>query len=139
MSAIRLARAATDGTASSSSRAAITATAILLIRAGSGALTFGVPDSPGVPAALASLTAIAGYNDLDSVARIFESQRGRIAALIVEPVAGNMGVVPPAKGFLQALRDLCDRAGALLIFDEVMTGFRVARGGAQELYGVRPI
>jgi glutamate-1-semialdehyde 2,1-aminomutase len=109
-----------------------------LIRAGSGALTLGVPDSPGVPAALASLTAIARYNDLDSVARIFDARNERIAALIVEPVAGNMGVVPPAAGFLRGLRDLCDRAGALLVFDEVMTGFRVAPGGAQELYGVRP-
>ncbi len=109
-----------------------------LIRAGSGALTFGVPDSPGVPEALASLTFIARYNDLESVARIFEAQKGRIAALIVEPVAGNMGVVLPAEGFLQGLRDLCQRAGALLIFDEVMTGFRVARGGAQELYGIQP-
>jgi len=109
-----------------------------LIRAGSGALTFGVPDSPGVPAALASLTAIARYNDLESVARIFQAQKERIAALIVEPVAGNMGVVRPADGFLQGLRDLCDRAGALLVFDEVMTGFRVASGGAQELHRVRP-
>jgi glutamate-1-semialdehyde 2,1-aminomutase len=109
-----------------------------LIRAGSGALTFGVPDSPGVPEALASLTYIARYNDLDSVARIFEAEKGRIAALIVEPVVGNMGVVLPADGFLQGLRDLCDRAGALLIFDEVMTGFRLAPGGAQEIYGIRP-
>jgi glutamate-1-semialdehyde 2,1-aminomutase len=109
-----------------------------LIRAGSGALTIGVPDSPGVPEALASLTGIARYNDLDSVERIFEARKGRIAALIVEPVAGNMGVVAPAGGFLQGLRDLCDRAGALLVFDEVMTGFRIAPGGAQELYGVRP-
>jgi glutamate-1-semialdehyde 2,1-aminomutase len=109
-----------------------------LIRAGSGALTFGVPDSPGVPEALASLTYVARYNDLDSVARVFEEQKGRVAALIVEPVAGNMGVVRPAEGFLHGLRDLCDREGALLIFDEVMTGFRVDRGGAQKLYGVRP-
>ncbi len=109
-----------------------------LIRAGSGALTFGIPDSPGVPEALASLTYVARYNDLDSVARIFEAEKGRIAALIVEPVAGNMGVVPPADGFLQGLRDLCDGASTLLVFDEVMTGFRVAPGGAQELYGVRP-
>jgi glutamate-1-semialdehyde 2,1-aminomutase len=109
-----------------------------LIRAGSGALTFGVPDSPGVPEALASLTYVARYNDLDSVARVFEEQKGRVAALIVEPVAGNMGVVRPAEGFLHGLRDLCDREGALLIFDEVMTGFRVDRGGAQKLYGVKP-
>jgi glutamate-1-semialdehyde 2,1-aminomutase len=91
-----------------------------------------------VPPALASLTYVARYNDLDSVARIFDAQKEGIAALIVEPVAGNMGVVLPAEGFLRGLRDLCDRAGSLLIFDEVMTGFRVARGGAQELYGVRP-
>ncbi|MGH9320332.1 MAG: glutamate-1-semialdehyde 2,1-aminomutase [Vicinamibacteria bacterium] len=107
-----------------------------LIRAGSGALNMGVPDSPGVPGALASLTFIARYNDLDSVARILDAQPEKIAAVVVEPVAGNMGVVPPAVGFLPGLRELCDRSGALLIFDEVMTGFRVSRGGAQELYGI---
>jgi len=139
MSAIRLARAATGRDGILKFEGCYHGHGdSFLIRAGSGALTFGVPDSPGVPAALASLTAIARYNDLDSVARVFESQSGRIAALIVEPVAGNMGVVPPAEGFLRGLRELCDRAGALLIFDEVMTGFRVAPGGAQELYGVRP-
>ncbi|HLE72061.1 MAG TPA: glutamate-1-semialdehyde 2,1-aminomutase [Vicinamibacteria bacterium] len=139
MSAIRLARAATrrDGILKFEGCYHGHGDSFL-IRAGSGALTFGVPDSPGVPEALASLTAIARYNDLDSVSRIFEAQKGRIAALIVEPVAGNMGVVRPADGFLQGLRDLCDRAGALLIFDEVMTGFRVDPGGAQKLYGVRP-
>jgi glutamate-1-semialdehyde 2,1-aminomutase len=139
MSAIRLARAATGREGILKFEGCYHGHGdSFLIRAGSGALTFGVPDSPGVPAALASLTAIARYNDLDSVARIFESQNGGIAALIVEPVAGNMGVVRPAEGFLHGLRELCDRAGALLIFDEVMTGFRVAPGGAQELYGVRP-
>ncbi len=139
MSAIRLARAATrrDGIIKFEGCYHGHGDSFL-IRAGSGALTFGVPDSPGVPEALASLTFIARYNDLDSVARIFEAQEGRIAALIVEPVAGNMGVVLPADGFLQGLRDLCHRSESLLIFDEVMTGFRVARGGAQELYGIRP-
>jgi glutamate-1-semialdehyde 2,1-aminomutase len=109
-----------------------------LIRAGSGALTMGVPDSPGVPAALAALTFIARFNDLDSVARIFDAEPDRVAAVIVEPVAGNMGVVPPRDGFLAGLRDLCGKHGALLVFDEVMTGFRVSRGGAQERYGVAP-
>jgi glutamate-1-semialdehyde 2,1-aminomutase len=139
MSAIRLARAATGREGIVKFEGCYHGHGdSFLIRAGSGALTFGVPDSPGVPAALASLTYVARYNDLDSVDRIFEAQRGRIAALIVEPVAGNMGVVAPAKGFLQGLRDRCDRASALLVFDEVMTGFRVAPGGATELYGVRP-
>jgi glutamate-1-semialdehyde 2,1-aminomutase len=139
MSAIRLARAATGRDGILKFEGCYHGHGdSFLIRAGSGALTFGVPDSPGVPKALASLTAIARYNDLGSVARIFEAQKGRIAALIVEPIAGNMGVVLPADGFLPGLRDLCDRAGALLVFDEVMTGFRVAPGGAQELYGVRP-
>jgi glutamate-1-semialdehyde 2,1-aminomutase len=109
-----------------------------LIKAGSGALTMGVPDSPGVPAALASLTSIARFNDVESVQRIFEDGGDAIAAVIVEPVAGNMGVVPPKEGFLPALREVCSREGALLVFDEVMTGFRVARGGAQERYDVMP-
>jgi glutamate-1-semialdehyde 2,1-aminomutase len=108
-----------------------------LIRAGSGALTFGVPSSPGVPAALAALTHNARYNDLDSVGGIFARNSGEIAAVIVEPVVGNMGVVPPRQGFLEGLRQLCDRHGALLVFDEVITGFRIARGGAQERFGVR--
>ena len=139
MSAIRLARAATGRDGIIKFEGCYHGHGdSFLIRAGSGALTLGIPDSPGVPEALASLTFVARYNDLDSVARILEAQKGRIAALIVEPVAGNMGVVPPADGFLPGLRDLCDRAGALLVFDEVMTGFRVAPGGAQELYGVRP-
>jgi glutamate-1-semialdehyde 2,1-aminomutase len=139
MSAIRLARAATGRDGIIKFEGCYHGHGdSFLIRAGSGALTLGVPDSPGVPEALATLTHIARYNDLDSVGRIFEERKGRVAALIVEPVAGNMGVVLPQDGFLRGLRELCDREGALLIFDEVMTGFRVDRGGAQKLYGVRP-
>lgn len=139
MSAIRLARAATardliikcigcyhghaDG---------------LLVDAGSGALTLGVPSSPGVPQAIAAATVVVHYNDLAGARAAFEKYAGRIAAFIVEPVAGNMGVVPPREGYLAGLRQLCDEHGALLIFDEVMTGFRVAWGGAQALAGVRP-
>lgn len=108
-----------------------------LIKSGSGALTLGVPSSPGVPAALAGLTHTARFNDVDAVAALFERHPGEIAAVIAEPVAGNMGTVPPLPGFLEGLRELCDRYGALLILDEVMTGFRVAPGGAQERYGVR--
>ena len=110
----------------------------LLVKAGSGALTLGVPDSPGVPADYARNTLIAEYNDLDSVARLFESNKGEIAAVIVEPVPGNMGVMVPAEGFLRGLRDMTSAEGSLLIFDEVMSGFRVALGGAQELYGITP-
>lgn len=109
-----------------------------LIKAGSGALTFGVPDSPGVPSGLAKETLVARYNDPGSVAELFEEHRERIAAVIVEPVAGNMGVVPPAPGFLSGLRHICDRYGSLLIFDEVITGFRLGRGGAQERFDVLP-
>lgn len=109
-----------------------------LIAAGSGAATFGIPDSPGVPAALARETLVAPFNDLPAVEALFEANRGEIAALIVEPVAGNMGLVAPAADFLHGLRNLCDAHGAILIFDEVMTGFRLAPGGAQELYGVLP-
>lgn len=108
-----------------------------LIKAGSGAMTLSVPDSPGVPAGVASGTLSATFNDLGSVETLVEKHRGGIAALIVEPVVGNMGCVPPGEGFLEGLRALCTREGILLIFDEVMTGFRVALGGAQELYGVR--
>jgi len=104
-----------------------------LVKAGSGAATFGVPDSPGVPAATVADTRVARFNDLESVERALAD-----GDVIVEPVAGNMGVVPPAAGFLEGLRELCDRHGALLIFDEVMTGFRVALGGAQQRYGVTP-
>ena len=110
----------------------------LLIKAGSGALTLGVPTSPGVPQALARHTVTLTYNDADQVRDAFREIGAGIACVIVEPVAGNMNCVPPAPGFLDTLRSECDRSGALLIFDEVMTGFRVARGGAQALYGVRP-
>jgi glutamate-1-semialdehyde 2,1-aminomutase len=110
----------------------------LLIKAGSGALTFGVPTSPGVPKALAEYTLVLPFNDPESVRDAFLRFGRQIACVIVEPVAGNMNCVPPAADFLQTLRRECDASGALLIFDEVMTGFRVALGGAQELYGVRP-
>src|SRR5690606_38176424 len=106
--------------------------------AGSGAATLGVPSSPGVPASVAADTLVGEYNDLDGVAALFAARPGEIAAVIVEPVAGNMGCVPPAGGFLQGLQALCRKNGSLLIFDEVMTGFRVARGGAQERYGITP-
>ena len=110
----------------------------LLVKAGSGALTLGVPDSPGVPADYAKNTLIAEFNDLESVAALFEKHPGEIAAIIVEPVPGNMGVMVPANGFLEGLREITAGEGALLIFDEVMSGFRVAFGGAQELYGITP-
>ncbi len=110
----------------------------LLVRAGSGVATLGLPDSPGVTRGTAQDTLVAQYNDLASVEALFQQYPDDIAAVIVEPVAGNMGVVPPAPGFLEGLRALCDRYNALLIFDEVMTGFRVHLGGAQALYGVRP-
>ena len=139
MSAIRLARAATgrdlvvkcigcyhghaDG---------------LLVQAGSGALTLGNPSSPGVPESVAACTVSVPFNDLDAARAAFDQYAGRLAAFLVEPVAGNMGVVPPADGYLSGLRDLCDRHGTLLLLDEVMTGFRVGWGGAQERYHVRP-
>jgi glutamate-1-semialdehyde 2,1-aminomutase len=110
----------------------------LLIKAGSGALTLGVPTSPGVPKALANHTVTLAFNDAEQVREAFRQIGEQIACIIVEPVAGNMNCVPPAPGFLETLRSECDRSGALLIFDEVMTGFRVALGGAQALYGVRP-
>jgi len=109
----------------------------LLVKAGSGATTLGLPDSPGVPHGYAQNTLVAPFNDLEAVRQLFE-RHGDIAAVIVEPVAANMGVVPPQPGFLDGLRDLTQASGALLIFDEVITGFRVAYGGAQELYGVMP-
>ncbi len=109
----------------------------MLVGAGSGALTQGVPDSAGVTAGAAQDTLLAAYNDLSTVSALFEANPGQIAAVIVEPVAANMGVVPPAPGFLEGLRGLCDRYGALLIFDEVITGFRLGLGGAQEFFGVR--
>ena len=109
-----------------------------LVAAGSGALTFGTPTSPGVPAGAVAPTLVAAFNDLRSVERLAASNPGQIAAIIIEPVAGNMGVVLPEPGFLQGLRELCDREGMLLIFDEVMTGFRLAPGGAQQVYGIKP-
>ena len=109
-----------------------------LVQAGSGALTLGTPTSPGVTKAAAADTLIATYNDLTSVERLFKANKGKIAALCVEPIAGNMGLVPPAAGFLQGLRDLCDAHGALLVFDEVISGFRASAGGAQQIYGVTP-
>ena len=109
-----------------------------LVKAGSGALTFGVPTSPGVPKALADLTLTLTYNDFDAATALFEECGGDIAGLIVEPVVGNANCLPPREGFLQHLRELCSAHGALLIFDEVMTGFRVALGGAQARYGVSP-
>jgi glutamate-1-semialdehyde 2,1-aminomutase len=139
MSAIRVARAATDrpliikfegcyhGHADS-----------FLVKAGSGALTLGVPTSPGVPPATADLTLTLPYNDLDAVKACLEQSGPEVAAIIVEPVAGNMGCIPPLDGFLQGLRDACDKHGCLLIFDEVMTGFRVALKSAQGLYGITP-
>jgi len=110
----------------------------LLVGAGSGVATLGIPGSPGVPKAMTDLTIVAPYNDLAATRAAFERWGEEIAAVIVEPVAGNMGCVLPVPGFLAGLRALCDEFGALLIFDEVMTGFRVARGGAQRLYGIRP-
>ncbi|MFT5804815.1 MAG: glutamate-1-semialdehyde 2,1-aminomutase [Candidatus Paceibacteria bacterium] len=110
----------------------------LLVKAGSGALTLGEPDSLGVPASLAQHTITLEYNNITEVEAYFARAGDDIAAIIVEPVAGNMGLVPPVPGFLQALREQCDKSGAVLIFDEVMTGFRVALGGAQSLYDVRP-
>ncbi len=110
----------------------------MLVKAGSGLLTFGETSSPGVPADAAKHTIIAQYNDLDNVREIFNQNKGEIACLIVEPLAANMGLVLPQEGFLQGLRQLCDENGALLIFDEVITGFRLAPGGAQQYYGVNP-
>jgi len=109
-----------------------------LVAAGSGVLTQAIPGSPGVPPEIAALTISLPYNDLEAVRQAADRYRGELAAIIVEPVAGNMGVVPPRPGFLEGLRQVCDQEGILLIFDEVITGFRVARGGAQELYGLRP-
>jgi len=139
MSAIRVARAATGREKIIKFAGCYHGHAdAFLVQAGSGALTMGVPTSPGVTRAAAADTLIASYNDLASVERAFDANRDAVAALIVEPVAGNMGVVPPADGFLRALRELCTTSGALLIFDEVISGFRVAPGGAQSIAGVAP-
>ena len=110
----------------------------LLVKAGSGALTLGEPSSPGVPAALAELTLTLHYNDIDQVRQVFSEVGDEIACIIVEPVAGNMNCIPPVPGFLEGLREVCDEHGSVLIFDEVMTGFRVALGGVQGLYGITP-
>jgi glutamate-1-semialdehyde 2,1-aminomutase len=139
MSALRLARAATGREKIIKFRGCYHGHAdALLVDAGSGALTLGIPGTPGVTKGAAADTLIADFNDLASVERLLEANQGAVAAVIVEPVAGNMGVVPPATGFLQGLRRRTAEHGALLIFDEVITGFRVAPGGAQELYGVTP-
>lgn len=111
---------------------------LLLVQAGSGVITLGLPDSPGVPASTVKDTLVADFNNLDSVEALFKKYPEQIAAIIVEPVAGNMGVVPPLPGFLQGLREITAREGSLLIFDEVMTGFRVHKGGAQSLYNIKP-
>jgi len=139
MAALRLARAAT------SRQAIVKFTGCyhghvdsLLVRAGSGALTMGVPDSPGVPASVAELTLLAEFNDFEGVRALLRQRQSEIAALIVEPVAGNMGVVAPEAGFLEMLREETARIGALLIFDEVITGFRLAWGGAQARFGITP-
>lgn len=110
----------------------------LLVKAGSGLATFGTPDSAGVPADLARHTIVVPYNDAEALAGSFDEQNGEIACVIIEPVAGNMGCVPPRAGYLEAVREIASSHGALLIFDEVITGFRIAYGGAQELYGVKP-
>ena len=110
----------------------------LLVKAGSGVATLGLPDSPGVPESLARLTTVLPFNDPEALEREFSAHGAEIACVIVEPIVGNMGCVPPRTGYLQAMREITSKHGALLVFDEVMTGFRVAAGGAQELYGIRP-
>ncbi len=139
MSAIRLARGATGRDLIVKFEGCYHGHAdALLVKAGSGALTLGVPSSPGVPAAVAQSTLTLPYNDSQAVRDLFSQLGDKIACLIVEPVAGNMNLMPPVPGFLETLREVCDRYGAVLIFDEVMTGFRVALGGAQALYGITP-
>ncbi len=139
MSAVRVARAATGRDRILKFEGCYHGHAdAFLVKAGSGALTLGTPTSPGVTRAASADTLVASYNDLDSVRQSFAANRGQIAAVIVEPIAGNMGVVPPADGFLRGLREICSAEGALLIFDEVISGFRASAGGAQGLTGVRP-
>jgi glutamate-1-semialdehyde 2,1-aminomutase len=139
MSAVRVARAATNRPVIIKFAGAYHGHAdMFLVAAGSGAATLGVPDSPGVPPGAAGDTVIARFNDRDDVQRCFSLAKDRVAAVIVEPVVGNMGCIPPEPGFLQFLRDACTANGALLIFDEVMTGFRVSKGGAAERYGITP-
>jgi glutamate-1-semialdehyde 2,1-aminomutase len=139
MSAIRVARAATKRDRIIKFAGCYHGHAdAFLVQAGSGATTLGVPTSPGVAAAAAADTLIARYNDLESVERLVSAHRGQIAAIIVEPIAGNMGVVPPREGFLSGLREICNRDGMLLVFDEVISGFRAAAGGAQQIFKVRP-
>jgi glutamate-1-semialdehyde 2,1-aminomutase len=139
MSAVRVARAATGRDKILKFEGCYHGHAdAFLVKAGSGALTLGTPTSPGVTRATSADTLVCTYNDLGSVRRMFGAHRGQIAALIVEPIAGNMGVVPPAGGFLRALRELCTEHGALLIFDEVISGFRASAGGAQAIAGVKP-
>jgi glutamate-1-semialdehyde 2,1-aminomutase len=139
MSAVRVARAATGRDRILKFEGCYHGHAdAFLVKAGSGALTFGTPTSPGVTRAASADTLVAGYNDTASVQREFDANRGQIAAVIVEPIAGNMGVVPPADGFLRAVREMCTADGALLIFDEVISGFRASGGGAQAIAGVRP-
>jgi glutamate-1-semialdehyde 2,1-aminomutase len=139
MAAVRLARAATGRDLIVKFEGGYHGHAdCFLVKAGSGVATFGLPDSPGVPAALASLTLTAPFNNLEAVGELFARHRSRIAAVIVEPFLGNVGFIPPDPGFHGALRVLCDVHGALLIFDEVMTGFRVGPGGAQQRLDIRP-
>ncbi len=139
MSAARLARAATGRDKVIKFRGGYHGHAdTFLVDAGSGAATIGVPSSPGVPNGTAGDTLVAEYNDVGSVKALIDAHADGVACVIVEPVAGNMGCVPPAQGFLEGLRGLCTRAGAVLIFDEVMTGFRITPGGAQQRYGVLP-
>ncbi|MEE9253278.1 MAG: glutamate-1-semialdehyde 2,1-aminomutase [Thermodesulfobacteriota bacterium] len=139
MSAVRLARACTDRDLIVKFEGCYHGHAdYLLVKAGSGATTFGQPSSPGVPKVFADCTLLAKYNDLGSVEKLFDELGEKIACVILEPVAGNMGVVAPTDGFLRGLRDITRSSGALLVFDEVITGFRLSPGGAQELYGVAP-
>jgi glutamate-1-semialdehyde 2,1-aminomutase len=139
MSAVRVARAATGRDRILKFEGCYHGHAdAFLVKAGSGALTLGTPTSPGVTRASSADTLVASYNDLDSVRRVFDANRDQIAAVIVEPIAGNMGLVPPAEGFLRGLREISAANGALLIFDEVISGFRASAGGAQALTGVRP-